>query len=290
MTTATAMQIRVALFFAALLFVALWEVATPRRRLRVSKARRWFINLTLIGIDSLLLKLLFPVAAMGVAAAAQKNGWGLLNFFQFPAWSSLLLAVLLLDLVLYLQHVMFHAVPLLWRLHMVHHGDLDVDASTGLRFHPIEMMLSMLIKMAMVAALGLPVLGVFIFEISLNSTSMFNHGNIKLPVNIDRYLRMLVVTPDMHRVHHSVIIRETNSNFGFNFPWWDRLFGTYRAQPVSGHSGMNIGLSQFRNETQLTLSRLLLLPFTGNPGHYSLQYIGKDPERLATKKQQREDR
>ncbi len=284
MTSLTETQIRLIFFLAILLLVAVWEVAAPKRQLTVSKAGRWFNNLAIIVVDSLLAKLIFPVAAVGIAAAAQKNGWGIFNYFQLSGWWSVLLAVLVLDLVIYLQHLMFHAVPLLWRLHMVHHADLDIDVSTGLRFHPIEIILSMVIKMAVVAALGPPLLAVLIFEITLNGTAMFNHGNIRLPKIIDRYLRLLVVTPDMHRVHHSVIIRETNSNFGFNFPWWDRLFGTYRAQPVATHSGMTIGVSQFRKVGQVTLWRLLMLPFVGKEGRYSLKYIGSDPEIIGKSK------
>jgi sterol desaturase/sphingolipid hydroxylase (fatty acid hydroxylase superfamily) len=279
-TTITETQIRILFFFTILLLVAVWEFAAPRRRLTVSKVGRWFNNLGIIFIDSLLVKLLFPVAAMGVAAAAHKNGWGLFNYLQIPDGFSVLMSVLVLDLIIYLQHLMFHAVPVLWRLHMVHHADLDIDVTTGLRFHPIEIIVSMLIKMAAISALGPPVLAVLIFEIALNGTAMFNHGNIRLPEKIDRYLRLLVVTPDMHRVHHSVTIRETNSNFGFNFPWWDRLFGTYRAQPVAGHTGMTIGLSQFRKVKQVTLPQLLLLPFTGKAGRYSLKYIGRNPDVL----------
>jgi sterol desaturase/sphingolipid hydroxylase (fatty acid hydroxylase superfamily) len=173
---------------------------------------------------------------------------------------------------------MFHSVPALWRLHMMHHADLDFDVTTGLRFHPIEILISMVIKIASVAFLGAPVLAVIILEVILNATAMFNHGNIKLPLNIDKYLRLLVVTPDMHRVHHSVTIRETNSNFGFNFPWWDRLLGTYRAQPTAGHEGMTIGLSQFRDAKRLTLPWMLALPFIGNPGHYAINRWGREPD------------
>ena len=221
----------------------------------------------------------FPVAAVGIAIAAQDHGWGLFNVLRLPGWFSIVVSVLLLDLVIYLQHVMVHAVPLLWRVHMVHHADLDYDVTTGLRFHPIEIVLSMVIKMVVVAAFGIPVFSVLIFEIILNGTAMFNHGNIYLPEKLDRHLRHLVVTPDMHRVHHSVIIRETNSNFGFNFPWWDRVFGTYRARPVAGQEGMTIGLSQFRHAEQVTLIRLLLLPFVGEAGRYPFKYIGKVPDK-----------
>ncbi len=271
-------QLRIVFFVCIMLFVTVWELLAPRRRLTVSKAGRWFTNLTIILLDSFLVKLLFPVAAVGVAMAAQNHGWGLFHILQLPGWLSVLAGVLLLDLVIYLQHVMVHAIPLLWRLHMVHHADLDCDVTTGLRFHPLEILLSMGIKMVVVAGLGIPVLAVLIFEITLNGTAMFNHGNIYLPKKLDHYLRLLVVTPDMHRVHHSVIIRETNSNFGFNFPWWDRLFGTYRAQPVAGHKGMNIGITPYRTATQVTLLCLLLLPFVGEAGRYSLKYIGKDPK------------
>ncbi|NOX26092.1 MAG: sterol desaturase family protein [Deltaproteobacteria bacterium] len=263
-----------------LLAVAIWEMVAAKRQLTVPKAGRWFNNLGLIALDNILVKILFPGAAIGVAAAAAKNGWGLCNYFSLPQWAAILLSVLLLDLIIYLQHLMFHAVPLLWRLHMVHHADLDIDVTTGLRFHPIEIIISMLIKMAAISFLGPPVAAVLIFEITLNATAMFNHGNIRLPVALDRLLRLLVVTPDMHRVHHSVIIRETDSNFGFNFPWWDRLFGTYRAQPVRGHQKMAIGLSQFRRKEKLTLPRLLLMPFIDNPGRYSLQFIGGDPDTI----------
>jgi sterol desaturase/sphingolipid hydroxylase (fatty acid hydroxylase superfamily) len=286
LTTISEMQIRLLFFFSIFILVAVCELALPRRRLTVSKAGRWFNNMGIVFLDSVLMKLLFPVAAMGVAAAAHENGWGLLNSLQLPSWLSVTLAVLVLDLIIYLQHLMFHAVPVFWRLHMVHHADLDFDVSTGLRFHPIEIILSMLIKMAAVAFLGPPVVSILIFEIALNGTSMFNHGNILISKSIDRYLRLLIVTPDMHRVHHSVIIRETNSNFGFNFPWWDRLFGTYRAQPVAGHNAMMIGLSQFRKVEQVTLARLLLLPFIGKEGRYSIKYIGKDPEMLSEQEKQ----
>ncbi len=271
-------QIRIFCFLSIMAVIAVWELMAPRRQLTVSKRDRWLNNLGIVVIDSLLVKILFSTAAVGVAIAARNHGWGVFNVFRLPEWFSIVVSVLFLDLIIYLQHVMVHAVPLLWRVHMVHHADLDYDVTTGLRFHPIEIVLSMVIKMVVVAGLGMPVLSVLIFEVTLNGTSMFNHGNIYLPEKLDRYLRFLVVTPDMHRVHHSVIIRETNSNFGFNFPWWDRIFGTYRPLPVAGHKGMTIGLSQFRHAEQITLIRLLLLPFVGNAGRYSLKYVGKDPE------------
>ena len=185
-------------------------------------------------------------------------------------------SVVILDLAIYLQHVLFHAVPALWRLHRMHHADLEFDVTTGVRFHPIEIMLSMLIKLAVVGALGAPPLSVLIFEVLLNATSMFNHGNVRIPLAIDRVLRWLVVTPDMHRVHHSILARETNSNFGFNLPWWDRLFGTYRAQPAAGHEAMTIGIEQFRDPRELRLDRMLLQPFRGDAGRYPLGYREAD--------------
>jgi sterol desaturase/sphingolipid hydroxylase (fatty acid hydroxylase superfamily) len=239
--------IRLGFFFGILVLVALGELVSPRRALTTSKAGRWLSNLGVVAVDTFIVRLLFPIIGVQVAAAAQDKGWGLLNVLNLPDWFSILLGILALDLVVYLQHVMFHAVPLMWRVHMMHHADLDIDVTTGLRFHPIEIVISMLIKMTAIAALGPSVLTVILFEIILNGGAMFNHGNLKLPLSLDRTLRFFVVTPDMHRVHHSVIIRETNSNFGFNFPWWDRLFGTYRAQPVTGHEEMTIGLAQFRD-------------------------------------------
>jgi sterol desaturase/sphingolipid hydroxylase (fatty acid hydroxylase superfamily) len=192
----------------------------------------------------------------------------------FPSWSKIIASVLLLDLAIYLQHVMFHAVPALWRLHRMHHTDLDFDVTTGARFHPIEIILSMLIKFGVVVTLGAPALGVLVFEVLLNATSMFNHGNVRIPVRLDRYLRCLVVTPDMHRVHHSIVVGETNSNFGFNLPWWDRLLGTYRDQPAAGHDGMTIGIEQFRVARELWLDRMLLQPFRGPAGAYAITWRG----------------
>ena len=272
--------IRGIFFFTVLILVGYAETRVARRELTVSKKGRWFNNLSIIFLSSLLLKLTVPVAATGVAAAAEAKDWGLFNLYHLSPWLTIPLSILILDLVIYLQHLMFHAVPILWRLHMVHHADLDLDITSGLRFHPLEILLSMGIKMAIVAALGIPVVAVLIFEITLNATAMFNHGNIYLPKKVDRFLRLLTVTPDMHRVHHSVIIRETNSNFGFNFPWWDRICGTYRDQPVAGHDKMTIGLSQFRSAEQLTLPKLILLPVNGEIGPYTLKDIGRDPDSL----------
>jgi sterol desaturase/sphingolipid hydroxylase (fatty acid hydroxylase superfamily) len=243
--------------FAAL---ALWEIAAPRRRQEIGRAQRWPNNLGVVVLDSLLLRLLFPTAAVGVALFGEERGWGFLNAAALPAWAKVIIAFVALDLAIYLQHVLFHAVPALWRLHRMHHADLEFDVTTGVRFHPVEIILSMLIKLGVVAALGAPPLAVLLFEVALNATSMFSHGNIRLPARVDRWLRWIVVTPDMHRVHHSIERKETDSNFGFNLPWWDRLFGTYRAAPQAGHEGMTIGIAQFRDAEELRLDRMLLQP------------------------------
>ncbi len=272
--------IRLPAFVMIFAWMAIWEIRKPRRPFSVSRTQRWFNNLGVICIDTLALRMLLPAGAVGVAMAANQSGWGLFTYLALPEPMAIILAVLILDLVIYLQHLMFHATPILWRLHMMHHADLDLDLTTGLRFHPIEIIISMLIKMTVIAALGPPVISVLIFEIVLNGTAMFNHANIYLPTTVDRWLRWMVVTPDMHRVHHSVTIRETNSNFGFNLPWWDRLFGTYRNQPVAGHEKMKLGLAQFRNPQNLTLDKLMVLPFTGEPGRYSLKHIGGDPAKI----------
>ena len=261
--------LRFGFFLAILLFMAIWEVFAPRRTLTTSKPVRWFSNLAIVFIGTVAVRFVFSGAAMGMAFFAENHKWGLLNNVALPYWSAIAAGVISLDLAIYLQHVMFHAVPICWRLHMMHHSDLDFDTTTGIRFHPIEIFLSMSIKMSVVLLLGIPALAVLIFEILLNATSLFNHGNVRLPGRIDGLLRLIVVTPEMHRVHHSVLIRETNSNFGFNVPWWDRLLGTYRNQPTAGHQGMTIGLSQFRDPRRLTLPWLLVLPMIGNPGSYS---------------------
>jgi sterol desaturase/sphingolipid hydroxylase (fatty acid hydroxylase superfamily) len=258
--------IRLGFFFSIFFLIAIWERLAPRRSLRTSKGARWFSNLSLTFLNPLLLRLVFPVVAVNMALKAQERGWGLLNNFDLPYWLDIVVGIIVLDLTIYLQHVMFHAIPIYWRLHMMHHADLDYDMTTGLRFHPIEIILSMCIKLSIVAILGPPAAAVLIFEIILNCAALFNYGNVSLPKKMDRVLRYLIVTPDMHRVHHSVIIRETNSNYGFNLPWWDRLFGTYCEQPAKGHTHMTIGLSQFREPKRLTLPWLLILPFIGDPG------------------------
>lgn len=263
--------IRLGFFVGVFALVATWEVLAPRRTLTVSKGQRWAANLGLVVLNTALLRLVLPLAAVGLAAFASQNGWGLLNHFAVPAWLAVPLAVIALDLAIWLQHVMVHAVPALWRLHRVHHADLDYDLTTGARFHPVEIFLSMGMKFAAIVVLGPPVMAVVIFEALLNATAMFNHGNVRLPAALDRVLRWVVVTPDMHRVHHSVEDDESNSNFGFNLPWWDRLFGTYRAQPRAGHEAMIIGIHGHRDPQGVArLPGMLTLPFRGEDEGYAI--------------------
>jgi sterol desaturase/sphingolipid hydroxylase (fatty acid hydroxylase superfamily) len=269
--------IRLTAFAGVFVVMAAWEVITPRRKQVIGRSRRWPNNLGVVVVNTLLVRILLPTTAVGLALFAEAHGLGLFNVIAAPAWLAVVGSVVILDLAIYLQHVLFHAVPALWRLHRMHHADLEFDVSTGLRFHPIEILLSMLIKLAVVAALGAPALAVLMFEVLLNATSMFNHANARIPAWIDRALRWIVVTPDMHRVHHSILERETNSNFGFNLPWWDRLFGTYRAQPVAGHDDMTIGIEQFRDSRELGLDRMLLQPFRGDAGRYPLGYRESEP-------------
>jgi sterol desaturase/sphingolipid hydroxylase (fatty acid hydroxylase superfamily) len=269
--------IRLSAFGGAFIVMAIWEFIVPRRKQVIGRGWRWPNNLCVLIVDTLLVRILLPTAAVGLAIVAARRGFGLFNAVSLPAWVAVAASVVILDLAIYLQHVLFHAVPALWRLHRMHHADLEFDVSTGVRFHPIEILLSLLIKLAVVAALGAPALSVLIFEVLLNATSMFNHGNVRIPPAIDAVLRRLVVTPDMHRVHHSILARETNSNFGFNLPWWDRLFGTYRAQPAAGHEAMTIGIDQFRDSRELGLDRMVLQPFRGEAGRYPLGHRETEP-------------
>ena len=262
--------IRLGAFVGVFVAMALWEAAAPRRQRTYSRLMRWPSNLAIVVLNTALVRVLLPATAVSLALLGAQRGWGLMNNLMLPAWGKVAASVLLLDLAIYLQHVMFHAVPALWRLHRMHHADLDFDVTTGARFHPIEIVLSMLIKFGVVVALGAPAVGVLIFEVLLNATSMFNHGNVRIPAGIDRRLRWLTVTPDMHRVHHSIVASETNSNFGFNLPWWDHLLGTYRDQPAAGHAGMTIGIEQFRTARELWLDRMLLQPLRGPVGAYPI--------------------
>jgi len=263
--------LRLGAFLGIFALMALWERLAPRRPLTQPWTTRWLNNLLLVSLNTAVLRLLFPAAAVGMAAVATERHWGLLQQLDWPGWLATLLGVVALDAAIYLQHVLFHAVPVLWRLHRVHHADLDIDVTTGARFHPLEIVLSMLIKFAVILVLGPPVLAVLLFEVLLNATSMFNHGNVRLPLALDRWLRGVIVTPDMHRVHHSHLEHETNSNFGFNLSCWDRLCGTYRAQPEEGHTGMHIGIDTWRDPAHCTrLAGLLLLPFQGKVTDYAI--------------------
>ena len=257
------MPIRLGVFFFVFALIALAEIVIPRRKLTVAKTGRWAGNLALVASNTIVLRLLFPTAALGTAALAEASGFGLLPASGLPTWALFAIAVVAMDLAIYFQHILFHAVPLLWRLHQVHHADLDFDVTTGARFHPIEMVLSMITKLAVVALLGASAAAVVAFEVLLSATAIFNHSNLRLPVNVDRWLRWLVVTPDMHRVHHSVEVDEANTNFGFSLPWWDRLFATYRAQPRAGHEAMTIGLRGLRDPSLCNrLPSMLFLPFS----------------------------
>ena len=267
--------IRAGVFFGVLILMAVWEVFAPRRASTISKVVRWGNNLGLVVFNSILLRFIFPTAAVGVAIFVSEHNWGLLNFFHLPPLISVAISIVVLDFVIYLQHVLMHAIPALWRLHRVHHADLDYDFTTGVRFHPLEIIVSMLIKFVAILILGPPVAAVVIFEIILNASSMFNHGNIKLPAALDRILRLLIVTPDMHRVHHSVEKDESNRNFGFNLSWWDHLFDTYRQQPRAGHEEMVVGIQNYRELRDVTsIHGLLLLPFRNKPDELTVDHHG----------------
>lgn len=252
--------LRLTVFLGMLAAMALWELASPQRRQDIPRLLRWGNNLALVVVDTVVVRLVFPMAAVGMAALAQTQGWGLFALTGGPGWLLVVLSMLVLDLAIYGQHVMFHAVPLLWRLHRMHHSDPACDASTGLRFHPVEIVLSMAIKLAVIVVIGAPPLAVLLFEVILNGASIFNHANVRLPAGVDRVLRWFVVTPDMHRIHHSERPEETNSNYGFSVPWWDRLLGTYRAAPKDGQLGMVIGIGRFGTVRDQWLDRLLWQP------------------------------
>ena len=263
--------IRLGFFFAVMAVMAAWEGAAPRRALAHARRLRWPANLGVVALNTVLARLLLPIAPLAFAALAETRGWGLFNVVEAPGWLAVAASVVMLDLAIYAQHVIFHAVPVLWRLHRMHHADLDFDVTTGVRFHPFEIVLSAFLKMAFIALIGAPAVAVLVFEVVLNATAMFNHANVALGTRLDRVLRWFVVTPDMHRVHHSVHVEETNSNFGFNLPWWDRLFGTYRDQPRDGHEAMTIGIEQFREPAALHLHRMLVQPFIGAAGPYVIK-------------------
>ncbi len=252
--------IRVGLFLGLLGLMALWEIAAPQRRLELPRVLRWSNNLALVFVDTAILRLVLPTLAVGVAIIAHDRGWGLFNLLGWPLWVKGLLAILVLDLAIYGQHIVFHKVPVLWRMHRMHHSDPDFDVTTGVRFHPLEILLSMLIKMALVAALGADPAAVILFELILSAGALFSHANIRLPQRLDRALRLVVVTPDMHRIHHSEVRRETDSNYGFSVTWWDRLFGTYRVAAKAGQQGIRFGIGAFGSRREQWLDQLFVQP------------------------------
>jgi sterol desaturase/sphingolipid hydroxylase (fatty acid hydroxylase superfamily) len=252
--------LRIGCFLVIFAVVAIAEIVAPRRPLNLKRSMRWFGNLSIHLLNGILPRLLFPILPVGVAVLWARNGWGLLNLVPLAEWAAIILTLVALDLLVYAQHVLFHRARPFWRLHRMHHTDMEIDLTTALRFHPLEIIASLLLKMAAVALLGSPAIAVFIFEVLLNGMAMFNHGNLRLPALPDRLLRGIVVTPDMHRVHHSVLPRELNRNFGFNLSAWDRLFGTYQAQPVAGHEGMTIGLTGFRDPQYARFWKMIMIP------------------------------
>lgn len=253
--------LRLSVFAGLLLGLIILESLFPRKTRTMGRARRWMTNLMIVVIDSVLLRILFPIIAVGVALWAQQKGWGLFNIWNGPLWAELIFAVILLDGLIYLQHVLSHRIPALWALHKVHHTDRDLDVTSALRFHPIEIIFSMLYKMFWVVILGPSAAAIIIFEVLLNGSAMFNHANLRLPLWLDKILRLIIVTPDMHRVHHSVLEKETNSNYGFFLSVWDRLGRTYCPQPDAGHDDMILGLSEHQDNSPASLSWSLTLPF-----------------------------
>ena len=272
--------LRLGAFAGVLATMAAWEALAPRRALLIPRRVRWAGNLGLVALNALVVRLAFPVAAVGFAALAAERGWGVLNAFVIPSWVAFGVSLLALDLAIYFQHVMFHAVPILWRLHRVHHADPDFDVTTGARFHPVEILLSMLVKLAAIAVIGAPAAAVLAFEVLLNACAMFNHGNVAIPAAVDRALRRVIVTPDMHRIHHSMEMAETNSNYGFNLAWWGWLLGTYRAEASLPQERMRIGVEGITGDDRaVTLTGMLAIPLAGeratvlpSPGHDARQY------------------
>ena len=258
-------MLRLGVFLGLFALMAMWETLGPRRTRLLPRIRRWPGNFGVALLDALFTRLVAPAGAVGFALIADTRHWGALHQVQWPAWAEGLIAFVILDLAIYLQHRLVHALPMLWRFHRMHHADVDLDVTSGARFHPVEILFSLGIKFLVITALGAPAVAVLLFEIVLNGTAMFNHGNVRMPPLLEKIVRCLVVTPDMHRVHHSVLRRETDSNFGFNLPWWDRLFGTYRPEPEAGHEGMTLGLDEFRDPKETRLDRLVTQPFRNDP-------------------------
>ena len=257
-------SIRLGTFVCVFVVMAIIEHLAPRRKLHVNKQKRWFTNFGLVIVDTITLRLIMPFAAIAVASISVEKGWGIFAFTPLPVWLEIIFAIILLDLLIYAQHVASHKIPLLWRVHKVHHVDRDLDVTSGFRFHPIEIILSMLFKFLCIIALGAPVIAIFLFEVILNASAMFNHSNIKLAISVDSKLRNVIMTPDAHRVHHSAIQQETDTNYGFFLSCWDKLFNTYHAQPKLGHDKMTIGLGEHQTEQPSSLLWCLALPFQSN--------------------------
>ena len=261
----TDLVFRFVAFAGVLVLLAALEILLPKRELLVPKPTRWITNFSIVALDTLVVRVMgaiaAPLVAVGAALYAEANGWGLLNYIMLPVWVEIIIALVFLDFAIWLQHLASHKVPVLWRLHRVHHADRDIDVSTAIRFHPIEIALSMLWKVLLVMMFGFSALSVVLFEVILNSCAMFNHANIALPRWLDSILRLFIVTPDMHRVHHSVLRREHDTNYGFNLSIWDRIFGTYTAQPENGHLGMEVGLKPYLDAKPARLLWCLKLPF-----------------------------
>ena len=254
-------QIRFAIFLGVFILMLVLESLFPRHPLVDSKPRRLGINLGLIGINIITIRLVFGAAAVGAAQFAGEQGWGLLNYLHLPAGVELLITVIFLDMMIYIQHVVVHMIPFFWRFHRVHHSDLDLDVSSGLRFHPLEIIGSMLFKIGLIFSLGPTPMAVLVFEAILNGMALFSHSNFKLPLWLDEKLRWVLVTPDMHRIHHSVVVRETNSNYGFNLSIWDRMLGTYNHYASKPQPEIEIGVEEIRQPEQVGLLNLLTLPF-----------------------------
>ena len=254
-------MIRLTAFFGIFILMAVAELIIPRKKRTASKRLRWLSNISITTVNTFVLPYMVPILAVAMAIKADTHNWGLMNYFQFPEWVDYILSILIFDCLIYWQHVLFHKVPILWRLHRVHHSDVDLDVTSGARFHTIEIILSMYIKLGAIIIFGPPAMAIMLFEIILNGSAMFNHSNVKIPLKLDRFLRLFLVTPDMHRVHHSVHREETDSNYGFNLPWWDYLFRTYTPQPRDGHEEMMIGLHEFRDSREQCFDKLMVQPF-----------------------------
>jgi len=257
--------IRLGVFVGVFVIMALVEAAVPRKDRVQGRGHRWLTNGGLAVVGMLVLRFALPILAVGMAQLATAKGWGLFSYVDWPGWLAVMLSVVVLDLLIFGQHVATHKFSLLWAVHKVHHTDRDIDVTTGIRFHPIEILLSMGYKLMCIMLLGLPALGVFIYEVVLNGFALFNHANLRLPRSFDRILRFLVVTPDMHRVHHSVLQSETDSNYGNFLSVWDRVFGTYVEQPQAGHDGMTIGLAEHQSDKTASLLHSMVLPVLPRP-------------------------